>query len=110
VLFRCDTLTHASAYYMALSGMGTDEALAALKYPPRMLLDNLTGVTLAAALIGAMPIGRWLLATIARGGRVHSGLTTLFLAGEWLWLAAVLIASCAYLAAGTYNPFIYFRF
>jgi alginate O-acetyltransferase complex protein AlgI len=84
--------------------------VAALKYPPRMLLDNLTGATLAAALIGAMPVGRWLLATIERGGTVNPRLATLFLAGEWLWLAAVLIASCAYLAAGTYNPFIYFRF
>jgi alginate O-acetyltransferase complex protein AlgI len=110
VLFRCDTLTHAGAYYMTLGGMGAHEAVAALKYPPRMLLDNLTGVTLAAALIGAMPVWRWVLATIEPGGRAHPRLAALFLAGEWLWLAAVLIASCVYLAAGTYNPFIYFRF
>jgi alginate O-acetyltransferase complex protein AlgI len=110
VLFRCDTLAHAGAYYMAMGGMGTHEAAAALKYPPRMLLDNLTAVTLASALIGAMPVGRWLLATALRGGRVRPALTVFLLAGEWLWLAAVLTASCAYLAAGTYNPFIYFRF
>jgi alginate O-acetyltransferase complex protein AlgI len=110
VLFRCDTLGHAGAYYMAMGGMGASEAAAALKYPPRMLLDNLTGVTLGAALIGAMPVGRWLLAATGRGGPVGPRLTTLFLAAEWLWLAAVLVASCAYLAAGTYNPFIYFRF
>jgi hypothetical protein len=30
--------------------------------------------------------------------------------GDGAWLASVLIASCAALAAGTYNPFIYFRF
>ncbi len=110
VLFRCDTLTHASAYYVTLVGMGTHEAVATLKYPPRMLLDNLTGVTIAAALIGAMPVWCWLLARLEGGERVHPRLAALFLAGEWLWLAAVFIASCVYLAAGTYNPFIYFRF
>jgi hypothetical protein len=26
------------------------------------------------------------------------------------WLFAVFFAACAFLAAGTYNPFIYFRF
>jgi len=110
VLFRCDTLTHAGAYYMALGGLGTDVA-AALEYPPRMLLDNLTSVTMAVAMIGAMPVGRWLLTTTERRRAVAAPIATLLvLAGEWLWLAAVLFASCSYLAAGTYNPFIYFRF
>jgi alginate O-acetyltransferase complex protein AlgI len=110
ILFRCDTLTHAGAYYLALVGAGAHDSIAALKYPPRMLLDNLSCVTLAAAMIGAIPLGRWLLAPLDRGGRAGPRLRALILTGEWLWLAAVLIASCACLAAGTYNPFIYFRF
>ena len=110
VLFRCDTLAHAGAYYLALGGLGMHDVSAGLKYPPRMLLDNLTTITLGAALIGAMPVGRWLVAMIARGRTPSRAASTLLLVGEWLWLAAVLMASYAYLAAGTYNPFIYFRF
>jgi alginate O-acetyltransferase complex protein AlgI len=109
VLFRCDTLAHAGAYYAALVGMGAHDATAALKYPLRMLLDNLTGVTLVAASVGAMPVGRWLLARLAGAEAIRHEWSLLF-AGEWLWLALVLAASCTYLASGTYNPFIYFRF
>jgi hypothetical protein len=57
-----------------------------------------------------MPVWRGLLARLEGGERIHPRLAALFLAGEWLWLAAVFVASCVYLAAGTYNPFIYFRF
>jgi hypothetical protein len=32
------------------------------------------------------------------------------LTADTAWLVFVLIASTAFLAAGTYNPFIYFRF
>ncbi len=109
VLFRCDTLGHAGAYYTALLGMGTHDATAALRYPLRMLLDNLTAATLVAASIGAMPVGRWLLARLAGAGDIGHGWSSLLFAGEWLWLALVFAASCAYLASGTYNPFIYFR-
>ncbi len=109
VLFRCDTLAHAGAYYAALMGIGTNDATAALRYPLRMLLDNLTAATLVAACIGAMPVGRWLLAKLAGAGTIRHASSALF-GGEWLWLALVLAASCAYLASGTYNPFIYFRF
>jgi alginate O-acetyltransferase complex protein AlgI len=109
VLFRCDTLAHAGGYYAALIGMDAHDAQAALKFPVRMLLDNLTAATLVAASIGAMPIGRWLLAGIAGTGAMRHR-RSLLLVGEWLWLALVLAASCAYLASGTYNPFIYFRF
>jgi alginate O-acetyltransferase complex protein AlgI len=107
VLFRCDTLAHAGAFYAALAGGG---APAQLKYPLPMYLDPLVATTLAVAMIGSMPIGRAMAAAIDRGAAAHRVLTAAAPVIEWLWLAAVLIASCAYLAAGTYNPFIYFRF
>ncbi len=110
VLFRCDTLAHAGAYYAALMGIATNDATAALRYPLRMLLDNLTAATLVAACIGAMPVGRWLLAKLAGAGTIRHVSSSALFGGEWLWLALVLAASCAYLASGTYNPFIYFRF
>jgi hypothetical protein len=75
-----------------------------------MYLDPLVATTLVVAVIGAMPVGRVLAGAIDRRAPDRRGLATAGSVAEWLWLAAVLTASCAYLAAGTYNPFIYFRF
>jgi alginate O-acetyltransferase complex protein AlgI len=107
VLFRCDTLSHAGAYYAALGGGG---APTYAKFPLLMYLDPLVATTLAVAVIGAMPVGRALGHVLDRAAPTQRWTTSLGLYGEWLWLAAVLIASCSALAAGTYNPFIYFRF
>jgi alginate O-acetyltransferase complex protein AlgI len=106
VLFRCDTLGHAGAYFAALAGAGADTAS---KYPLAMLLNNLVLATLAAAALGAMPFGRWLAELIDRRMPQGAPRNAAF-AGELAWLAMVLLISCAFLAAGTYNPFIYFRF
>ncbi len=107
VLFRCDTLGHARAFYAALGGGGADTHV---KYPLLMYLDPLVATTLVVAVIGAMPVGRALAVAIDRYTPNRRGFATVALFGEWSWLALVLIASCAALAAGTYNPFIYFRF
>jgi alginate O-acetyltransferase complex protein AlgI len=107
VLFRCDTLGHAGAFYVALGGGG---AATHSKYPLLMYLDPLVATTLVVAVTGAMPVGRALAGAIDRSMPGRRGLVTIALFGEWLWLALVLVASCAALAAGTYNPFIYFRF
>jgi len=106
VLFRCETLSHAGAYFAALSGAGVETGV---KYPVSMLVDNLSAATLAVAIVGAMPLGRRLAATIdARFP--HGPPRQAAMALEFAWLGAVLLVSCAFLAAGTYNPFIYFRF
>ena len=107
VLFRCESLAHAGAFYAALAGVG---APTQHKYPLLMYLDPLVATTLVVAVIGAMPVGRALAGAIDRRAPDRRGLATAGSVAEWLWLAAVLTASCAYLAAGTYNPFIYFRF
>jgi alginate O-acetyltransferase complex protein AlgI len=107
VLFRCESLVHAGAFYAALGGGG---APTHVKYPLLMYLDPLVATTLVAAVIGAMPVGRALASAIDRTAPKRRGIGTIALFGEWSWLALVLIASCAALAAGTYNPFIYFRF
>jgi alginate O-acetyltransferase complex protein AlgI len=107
VLFRCETLAHAGAFYVALAGFG---AASLQKYPLRMFADNLVVLTLAVAVIGSMPVGRRLFASIDRVAMSRRWLPRLAAGGEWLSLAAVVFGACAYLAAGTYNPFIYFRF
>jgi alginate O-acetyltransferase complex protein AlgI len=104
VLFRCDSLAHAHAYYTALGGGG---AATSLRYPVPLLVDNLSATTLAVAVIGSMPVGPWLLAIVDQRTRVWRCSAR---AMELIWLASVFILSCAFLAAGTYNPFIYFRF
>jgi hypothetical protein len=75
-----------------------------------MYLDPLVATTLAVAVIGSMPVGGVLGAAVDRRATIHHALGTAAFAIEWVWLAGALIASCACMAAGTYNPFIYFRF
>ena len=107
VLFRCNTLSHAGAFFAALAGNG---AATEIKYPLQMYLDPLVATTLVVALVGSMPIGRALASLADRNACGRPALHAGSFAVEWVWLAAVLLGSCAYLAAGTYNPFIYFRF
>jgi len=107
VLFRCDTLAHAGAFYAAILGGGV--ASSAL-YPLPMYLDALAATTLVVAAIGAMPVGRTIGAFLDRAASSRAWVASAGAALECGWLALVLVASYAALAAGTYNPFIYFRF
>jgi len=106
VLFRCETLAHAIGYYAALAGLGT--ASPAL-HPLGQYLDALVASTLVVAVLFATPlaprVGLWRDKAATRGaiGAIVQG-------ADVAWLALVLAASVALLAAGTYNPFIYFRF
>jgi alginate O-acetyltransferase complex protein AlgI len=107
VLFRCDTLAHAGAYYAALAGRAAGDP--ALR-PVEEWLDPLTLATLVLAVVFAMPVGPWLarLRTrlVATGPRTAAGVLSADVAG----LGLLLLAAASFLAAGTYNPFIYFRF
>ena len=73
------------------------------------MLDGLLMTTLGVAIVCAMPVGRriaaWLDDAVQRSREAVVAMTV-----EGAWLAAVFVASAATLAAGTYNPFIYFRF
>ena len=72
-------------------------------------MNGLVVVTLIVGVVFATPlaqrIGAW-------RDRVTSVRTrgAIVLAADTAWLALVFVASAALLAAGTYNPFIYFRF
>ena len=109
VLFRCETASHAKVFFLALTGLGAGPA-AAIKYPVRQYLDPIVVVTLVAAVLGAMPIGRAVLGWLDAVAVRHAALRAPGFVGEALWIAAVLGGACVALAAGTYNPFIYFRF
>jgi alginate O-acetyltransferase complex protein AlgI len=106
VLFRCDTLAHATYYFAALGGFATGDTL---RNPAAQYLDPLTLTTLAVAIIFCAPIARSIGAWRDRIA-TRQGIGALALGADVAWLAAVLMAGQAFLAAGTYNPFIYFRF
>jgi alginate O-acetyltransferase complex protein AlgI len=106
VLFRCDTLKHAGGFYAALAGFASGDPA---RQPVAQWLDPLALATLCVAILFAMPVApafaRWR-DRLALGVRTGAGVLALDVAG----LGALLIVSMAFLAAGTYNPFIYFRF
>jgi alginate O-acetyltransferase complex protein AlgI len=108
VFFRADTLTGALDFISALAGRS---AATPTPYTVAWFLTPVVCLALAAGVIGSMPIGpaleRWA-DRLAEDGDAT---------GAWqvgaLTVAAVtivLVASLAQIAAGTYDPFIYFRF
>jgi alginate O-acetyltransferase complex protein AlgI len=107
VLFRCETLTQATAYYAALLGNAQGDPL---RRPLAEFADPLVLGALSIGVLFATPlaprIGRWRDRVAAAGGL--QGRTVL--AADMAWLGVVFAAAAAFLAAGTYNPFIYFRF
>ncbi|MCC7328238.1 MAG: MBOAT family protein [Burkholderiales bacterium] len=107
VLFRCETLAQAVGYYSALVGLAHGDAL---RRPLAELLDPYVACTLAIGALFATPLarmlGRWRDRVGTRGGL--SGVA--LLGADVGWLAAVFVVASTFLAAGTYNPFIYFRF
>jgi alginate O-acetyltransferase complex protein AlgI len=112
VLFRADTLPHALAFLRAMAGFGRGTSLV---YHPGLYLDNQLVLALIVGGIGSAEVLPWLgrlryqLLTWTYGP-IRSGLRNCFALAELgsLWL--LLLTSAMLLAAGTYNPFIYFRF
>ena len=76
----------------------------------RVLHSKLTSKG-ATAVIGATPVVPTLLEKFGRAtSRGETALTIAARAAALLALAVVFALSCFSMAAGTYNPFIYFRF
>jgi len=107
VFFRAETLSSAVSIFAAMAGFGGQLPTA---YSPSWYLTPEVSVGMLAGVVGATPIvslfQRWRdTLSLDAPGRVVAwdavGVAT---------LAAVLIGSLAQSAAGTYNPFIYFRF
>lgn len=97
LLFRAESLTQFTTMLDVLFTGSLESHNAHKKYTK----DTLLLLTTAAALIGSTPlISRNVFQTTHRGMAVISDV--------FLFLCFVL--SVSYLAAGTYNPFIYFRF
>jgi hypothetical protein len=66
--------------------------------------------TLVVAVAGATPIARHLGEWLEHLASTRPRVSALVVTADTAWLVLVMIAATAFLAAGTYNPFIYFRF
>jgi len=105
VFFRAESLRQAVGYLAAMAGFATGSGL---EQHVGLQLNSIVALALAAGVLGSAPLlprlARWRrdVATMKVRALVESGR----LAG----LALLFVASAMLMAAGTYNPFIYFRF
>jgi alginate O-acetyltransferase complex protein AlgI len=111
VLFRADSLSHALQYLHALAGLN---GAGSGQYYLEQYVDNEVVLTLIIGTVAAMPIATFLKKV---GGSftespsswsraVACGISVVHL----VVLSLLFILSCAAVAVGTYNPFIYFKF
>lgn len=109
VFFRSETLAGALDY---LRAMFAPRALSTALHPAALYLDPVTVLALCAGVVGSMPwlprLASWREAVRARGDR--PALDAALEAAATVAVAALLLVSALELAAGSYNPFIYFRF
>jgi alginate O-acetyltransferase complex protein AlgI len=114
VFFRAASLPQALTFLQALLGSTTRSEYA----PPLALyLNHELMLALLAGVVGAMPVLPWLIQVKDRlveslGQRLRPVLAieTASACAGIAFCSLILLASSMQLAAGTYNPFIYFRF
>jgi alginate O-acetyltransferase complex protein AlgI len=112
VLFRADSVHQATAFLKAMAGLGSG---AGLEYHTGLYIDSQLILALVAGAIGSAPVlpmaVRIREAVVARApGLVGVGLNAGFGLADVAGHSLLLLASAMLLAAGTHNPFIYFRF
>jgi alginate O-acetyltransferase complex protein AlgI len=112
VLFRSDTLWQAIAMLAALAGFGHGSGL---EYHVGLYLDAELVMALAVGVIASTPVlPAAVRALRSRRGALElaqrRGFDALAAAAEAGSLVLVFLASLSWMAAGTYNPFLYFRF
>lgn len=103
VLFRADSFTQAMSFYSAMLGFGAHTSM----YPVSMYCNLEIAMWLVIATIACTPV-RKLASKLADSKPVVSFNPVYALRGAWC--LAMLLLSITEIAAGTYNPFIYFRF
>lgn len=104
VLFRAETLSHAMRYLAAMAGLAGG---AGVEYYPALYLHRELLMVSLAGVMGSMPI----IPSVQRRLTKRMGWTDALVAMARLGgVALLLFASAMKLAAGTHNPFIYFRF
>ena len=105
VFFRAATLASASAFLKAMAGLSP---AAPTPYTVQWYLTSEVWLALAAGAVGSTPWVPALAARVAVARRPAVAWTASLVATATL--VALLIGSIMQVAAGTYNPFIYFQF
>ncbi len=106
VFFRAETITAGKDFVQAMLGAN---GLTSRLYPLGLPWNNYTTIVLGIAILGASPLFPWVNSKLAQQWPAEQ------LRLLWCLLSlpfsAILFIVCALeLAAGTHNPFIYFRF
>jgi len=105
--FRADTLSQSFLYLRAMAGLtGANPLL----YPLPMYLDLYTSVAIMLAVVGSVPVWRGFGARYRVGGEASTFAAVGWSAMQSVSMVLILALSVCFVAAGTYNPFIYFRF
>jgi len=112
VLFRADTLPQAMSFLRAMVGFGTGDGV---RYHVWLYLNGETALAILVGIVASVPLAPVLArlrGTLAARmpapvrGALESGAAY----GGVVALTGVFVVSVMWLSAGTYNPFIYFRF
>jgi alginate O-acetyltransferase complex protein AlgI len=112
VLFRADTLSHALLFFKTMFGFSAADLA---NHPLGRYVSRQVLCAIALGVVFAAPTWPWFKSWLAKlPARVpqatQTPLHTLGAVAEIILLAALLLVSAAWLAGGTYNPFIYYRF
>jgi alginate O-acetyltransferase complex protein AlgI len=100
VFFRAETLSSALGWLAALAGL--NDAPAAEIYIGKYF-DFSVLLALLIGVVGASPVKNVL-------PGVFRNMAGLWMFSRYAWVMCIFMLSIAYMAAGTFNPFIYFRF
>ncbi len=114
VVFRADDFAYARYFLKAMFGAGKGTGV---DYYPALYLNREIAVLLVVALVASTPVMPWLRRWLAARrqalapGAVFAGALRAAMPGATIvFVGAVLLLVAMHLAAGTHNPFIYFRF
>jgi alginate O-acetyltransferase complex protein AlgI len=112
VLFRSETFSQATDFFGAMLGFGSTSSAA---QPLARYVTRQVGWSIGLGILFSAPLWPWIrdrygkiVEATPEPLRVPTILTGLLL--ETLLFAALFVISSAWLAGGTYNPFIYYRF
>jgi len=112
VLFRADSMGQAAAFLQAMAGLGRGTGL---QYHPDLYIDAQLVLALVAGAIGSAPVLPLLASArtklvLSATGLSRTGLNIGLGLADVTGHSLLLLVSAMLLAAGTHNPFIYFRF
>jgi alginate O-acetyltransferase complex protein AlgI len=109
VFFRAESVSQAVQYLGSMIGITDADGV---KHFTMLYFDLKTLINLIIGSILATPIASWVAIQLQKKiiSPKFSHLQTVLYGGYYSLLVSLFLISAASLAAGTYNPFIYYRF